>query len=260
MRWVSRHRRLSLPRLWANDFVHFAAASATVGGTYSVRVKSVAAARRNCQPLIGWAAILTKAMALTAARWPQLRQCYMPLPWPHLYEHPCCIASLVVEREWKGERAIFGDQIHAPETISLREIDDRLRGIKGAQIETLGGFRRIIRITRYPLLLRRLLWSVVLKGSGRLRARYFGTFCLNLLAGRNMQVSQSLTLHPISVFHGPLQPDGIMKLHVFFDHRVIDGAGAARWLADLEATLNRDIVAELNSELRTADDRASEHR
>ena len=101
MNWGSRHRRLSLPRLWANDFLHFAAASPTVGGSYSVRVKSVAAARRNCQPLIGWAAILTKAMALTAGRWPQFRQCYMPLPWPHLYEHPCCIANLVVEREWE---------------------------------------------------------------------------------------------------------------------------------------------------------------
>jgi 2-oxoacid dehydrogenases acyltransferase (catalytic domain) len=257
MRWVSRHRRLSLPRLWANDFVHFAAASPTVGGTFSVRVKSAAAARRNCQPLIGWAAILTKAMALTAGRWPQLRQCYMPLLWPHLYEHPHCIASFVVERMWKGERAIFGDQICGPENISLREIDTRLRTIKGAQIEALGGFRRIIRITGYPLLLRRLLWSVVLKGSGRLRARYFGTFCVNLLAGRNMQISQSLTLHAISLFHGPLQPDGIMKLHVFFDHRVIDGAGVARWVADLEATLNHDIVAELNSEAQNANDPAA---
>ncbi len=180
----------------------------------------------------------------------------MPLPWPHLYEHPDCSANLVIEREWKGERAIFCDQIPGPENISLRDIDNRLRTVKGAQIEALGSFRRIIRITKYPLLLRRLLWSLVLKGSGRLRSRYFGTFCVNLLAGRNMQISQSLTLHAISLFYGPLQSDGIMKLHVFFDHRVIDGAGAARWLADLEVTLNRDIVAELNSELQKANDRA----
>jgi 2-oxoacid dehydrogenases acyltransferase (catalytic domain) len=256
MKWGSRHRRLSLPRLWAIDAVHFAAKSPTVGGSYFIRVKSVAAARRNCQPLIGWAAILTKAMALTAGRWPELRQCYIPLPWPHLYEHPRCTANLVVEREWKGERAIFCDQIQGPESLSLREIDNRLRGMKGAQVEALGGFRRIIRITGYPLLVRRFLWSLALKGSGRLRARYFGTFCVNLLAGRNMQISQSLTLHAISLFHGPLQPDGTMKLSVFFDHRVIDGAGAARWLADLEKTLNHDIVAELNSGFQTANDRA----
>jgi 2-oxoacid dehydrogenases acyltransferase (catalytic domain) len=242
---------LSLPRLWANDYVHFAARSPTVGGTFSIRVRSVAAARRKCQPLIGWAAILTKAMALTAGRWPELRQCYMPLPWPHLYEHPCCVANLVLEREWRGEQAIFCDQIRAPESISLREIDDRLRTMKGAQIDALGGFRRIIRITGYPLLVRRLLWSLVLKGSGRLRARYFGTFCVNLLAGRNMHISQSVTLHAISLFHGPLQPDGIMKLHVFFDHRVIDGARVARWVADLEATLGRDVVAELASGLQS---------
>jgi 2-oxoacid dehydrogenases acyltransferase (catalytic domain) len=236
--------------------MHFAAASPTVGGTYSLRVRSVAVARRDCQPLIGWAAILTKAVALTAGRWPELRQCYMPLPWPHLYEHPNSVASLVVERDWKGERAIFGDQISGPENLSLREIDDRLRSMKGAQIETLGGFRRIIRITGYPLPVRRLLWNLVLKGSGRLRARYFGTFCVNLLAGRRMEISQSITLHAISLYYRPVQPDGIMKLHLYLDHRVIDGAGAARWLADLETTLNRDIVAELNGELRTANDPA----
>jgi hypothetical protein len=245
--------------MWAIDIVHFAAKAPTVGGMYSIRVKSVAAARRNCQPLIGWAAILTKAMALTAVRCPQLRQCYMPLPWPHLYEHPSCTANLVVEREWKGERAIFCDQVPGPESLALREIDNRLRGMKGARIEALGGFRRMIRITGYPFLVRRLLWSLALKGSGRLRARYFGTFCVNLLAGRNMQISQSLTLHAISLFHGPLQPDGIMKLSVFFDHRLIDGAGVARWLADLEATLNDDIVAELNSGLQAANDHAGIH-
>jgi hypothetical protein len=251
MKWGSRHRRLSLPRLWANDFVHFAAESLTAGATYSIRVTSVAAARRNCQPLIGWAAILTKAMALTAERWPELRQCYMPLPWPHLYEHPHCIVSLVLEREWKGERAIFGDQIQNPEGISLREIDNRLRTMKGAPIEALGGFRRIVRITGYPFLVRRFIWTLVLKGSGRLRARYFGTFCVNLLAARNLHISQSVTLHAISLYYGPLQPDGIMKLHVFFDHRVIDGARFVRWLADLEATLNRDVVAELVSGLQS---------
>jgi hypothetical protein len=253
MKWVSRHRRLSLPRLWANDFVHFAAQSPTVGGTYSVRLRSVAVSRRNCQPLISWSAILTKATALTAARWPELRQCYMPLPWPHLYEHPSCIANFVVERAWSGERAIFCDQIQGPESLSLREIDNRLRAMKGAQIEALGGFRRIIRITRYPFLVRRFLWNLVLKGSGRLRARYCGTFCVNLLAGRGIEVSQSVTLHAISLFHGPLQPDGTMKLQVFFDHRVIDGAGFVRWLADLETTLNRDIAAELDSGLQPAD-------
>jgi hypothetical protein len=241
-----------LPRLWANDFVHFARQSPTAGGTYTVRLRPVAAARRNCQPLIGWSAILTKATALTAAKWPELRQCYMPFPWPHLYEHPNSVANFVIERVWEGERAIFCDQIQAPESLSLREIDDRLRGMKGAEIEALGGFRRIIRFTGYPFPVRRLLWNLALKGSGRLRARYFGTFCINLFGGRSIHVSQSLTLHAISLYHGPLQPDGTMKVHVFFDHRVIDGAGAARLMADLETTLNHDIAAELNSGIQPA--------
>jgi hypothetical protein len=234
-----------------NDFVHFAAQSPTAGGTYSVRMRSVAVARRTCQPLICWAAIFTKAMALTAAKWPELRQCYMSLPWPHLYEHPHSTATFVIERMWNGERVILCDLIRWPESLSLREIDHRLRGMKGAKIEALGGFRRIIRITGYPLPVRRLLWNLALKGWGRLRARYIGTFCVNLLTGRHGHVSQSFTLHGISLYCGPLETDGTMKVCVFFDHRIIDGAGIARWLADLEATLNHDIVAELNSASQT---------
>lgn len=197
--------------------------------------------------MIGWGAIIAKAIALNAKKWPELRQCYMPLPWPHAYEHPHCVASFMIEREWEGKAAVFFDRIHQVEERPLREIDARLRAMKGAKIESLGGFRLMLRISRYPLPLRRLLWSMALKGSGRLRARYFGLFSINSIASRHSQTTQTLTLQASSWYYEPAKPDGSMSLQVFFDHRVIDGAAVRRMVSDVEKTLNSVIVAELRA-------------
>jgi hypothetical protein len=228
------------------DLMHFASKVPTGGGRVYIRAKDVAEARRRCQPLIGWSAILIKALALTAKKWPELRQSYMPFPWAHLYEHPYCVATLVVERRWQDENTVFFYRIHRPEDLSLREIDNDLREMKSAKVESVRAFRRLIRITRLPLPLRRLLWIIALRGSGRLRTRYFGSYSLNSISGRNIQASQSLTVLGTSWFYGPINADGFMPLEVFFDHRIIDGSNIKRMIDDLETTLSRDIVAELN--------------
>jgi len=247
MNLFSRYVRLSLSRLWMRDLVHFGSKARVVGGATSIRVSDVAAARRRQQPLISWNAILIKAIALTSKKWPELKRAYIPYPWPHLYEHPHSVASLVIEREWQGAHGVFFDQIHAPENKSLREIDFELNGMKRSKVEAVGGFRRLIRITRYPLPLRRLIWRIALYGSGRLKARYFGTFSLNSLTSRRLRTTQSLTLVTLSFEYGATESDGQMPFQVFFDHRVMDGVALNRLCVDLQSVLNNDIVAELNN-------------
>jgi hypothetical protein len=229
------------------DAMHFASKPPVVGGTGFLQPAAVALARRNHQPLISWGAILTRAIALTSRKWPELRQVYMPLPWPHLYEHPHCIATLAIEREWHGSKAVFFDQVHAPEEKSLREIEIQILGMKRAKVESIGGFRRLIRITRCPLPIRRMIWRSTLYGSGRLKSRYFGTFSLNMVDSRRTHTTQSLTPVTISVQYGPIEQDGMMPIQTFFDHRVIDGANVNRILVDLQVTLDHDIIAELNA-------------
>src|ERR1700686_4397189 len=130
MPWFSRYVELSLPRLWMSELAYFGNKTPIVGGTSLLRVAVVAAARRNQQPLISWGAILLKAIALTGERYPELKRCYMPLPWGHFYQHPHSVATIVVERMWRGERAVFFHQIRAAEQMSLREIDRELRWLK----------------------------------------------------------------------------------------------------------------------------------
>ncbi|MCB1435788.1 MAG: acyltransferase [Rhodobiaceae bacterium] len=244
---VSRYKSLSLPRRWIGDLAYFASKVPTVGGAVVIRVSDVAEARRQCQPLIGWNAILVKAIALTAMRQPELRQTYMPWPWPHLYQHPSCVATIVVEREWRGAPGTFFGKIKQPELRSLRDIDSRLRDLKRKEVEEVFHFRRLLRLTRYPLFLRRLVWRLAFSFSGRLKMHQFGTFSVNSIGGRDVFVSQSLALAALSWFYGPPMPDGTMHLQIFFDHRVIDGAAVKRIANELAATLNSEIIAELRA-------------
>jgi pyruvate/2-oxoglutarate dehydrogenase complex dihydrolipoamide acyltransferase (E2) component len=230
------------------DFLHFAMKVPTAGGSAVVDVSDVATARRLCPPLISWTAIFVKAIALTSKKQPELRQYYMPLPWPHIYEHPHCIAGVVVEREWRCEDAVLIGLIGEPEKKSLREIDTRIRFMKRAKVEALGSFRRLIRNTAYPLPFRRLLWRITLFGSGRLRAATCGTFWVNSIRARDVQVTQSFALVALSCFLTPVKPNGGMTLQVFFDHRVIDGVTVKRVVNEIEATLNGPILAELRGQ------------
>lgn len=247
MPWFSRYVELSLPRLWMSELVYFGNKTPIVGGTSLLRVAVVAAARRNQQPLISWGAILLKALALTSERYPELKRCYMPLPWGHFYEHPHCVATLAVERSWRGEPAVFFHQIGASEQKSLREIDRGLRWLKEAPVEAVGSFRRLIRLARCPPPIRWLIWRLALYGSGRLRSRYVGTFLLNSIPTRRGTTTQSMTTLATSFFYGAVGPNGDMPIQMFWDHRVMDGARAARLVVQLNAILCREIVAELNA-------------
>ena len=52
------------------------------------------------QACIPWPVVFAKAYALVAAGSPPLRRVYVKLPWPHLYELPRSVASIIVERDW----------------------------------------------------------------------------------------------------------------------------------------------------------------
>lgn len=212
-----------------------------------MRVREVAEARRQCQPLISWGAILVKAIALTAQRQPELRQAFMRFPWPHIYEHPHCVATYVVEREWRGEIGTFFGKIKWPEKRSLRDIDARLRKFKTNDIESVFHFRRLIQITRLPLPLRRLIWRLVYSFSGRLKMHQMGTFSLNSIGARGVAGTQSMAVVAMSWFYGPVNADGMMPIQVFFDHRVIDAMTVNRIVYEVAKTLKTEIVDELHA-------------
>lgn len=226
--------------------VHFGKKTHAAGISGIVNVAAVAAARKQSQPLVGWTAIWIKAVALAGRDWPELRTAYLPYPWPRMYVHPHTVASVVVERTWNGSLAVFVDKLSNPEARSLAEIDTVCKALKKLPIESVGGFRHLIRITRLPLLVRRMLWSFALQWSGSVRAKYMGTFSVIALPARQFEVLQNWP--PVStLYFGTLEPNGEMTVQFIGDHRVMDAMSVYRMARAIEAIMNNDIVAELTA-------------
>jgi hypothetical protein len=246
-----RNLRLSVPRRFVGDLVHFAQKVPTVPVQRRMDVSAVVAARHAAAPRPGWCAVFTKAYARVAAEVPELRRAFMGFPWAHLYEHPISVASIAIERRFQGEDGVFFVQVREPESKALTEIDQKLRDGKEAPIESVGSFRRAVRISRLPRPLRRLVWWVGLNVRGDKRAGYLGTFGVSVYAGLG-----AASLHPLSPLttalnYGVIDPAGGIDVRLIYDHRVMDGATVARALARMEEILNAEIIDELRG-LRSA--------
>jgi len=227
------------------DIVHFGMKSHAVGGNGVMNIAPLAEVLRLTRSPIDRTVLLAKALGLVARDRPEMRQCYMPLPVGHLYQHPNSVATIAVERDWQGEPAVFLDQIEAPEDRSLAEIDALYRAMQRAPLESIAGFRRLIRITRMPLAIRRGFWRLGLYGSGDLHSRYFGTFSIAATPEPRTEYMQMTTPLTISVIYGFLEPNGDMPLQILVDHRVIDGMNLFRIARELETALNDRIAGEL---------------
>lgn len=240
-----RYRPVSLPRRWVRDIMYFGRKSYSVGGNAIINIAPLVAARRAYCPSISHAALLVKAIALAGQRRPELRQAYMPFPFPHYYVHPHTVATIVFEREWRGEQVVLFDQIERPEERSLAEIDRLLRGMKRGPVEGISGFRHLIRMARIPWPIRGLVWRFGLYFSGRLRATYFGTLSINAVVARRAEVMQSVTPLTFALFYGVVEPNGDLPLQTVVDHRVIDGVPMRRIANELQSILNNELVSEI---------------
>ncbi len=210
-----------------------------------MNIAPLMAARRAARARISRTAFLTKALALVARNRAEMRQSYIPFPAAHLHQSPISVATIMVERGWRGESGLFFEQIQAPEDLSLAAIEGLCRAMRRSPVESVEGFRRLIRVTRMPLPIRRSLWRLALHGSGQLHARYFGTYSIGAISAPRTEVMQAPTPITMSVFHGYLEPNGDMPLQILVDHRVIDGMALVRIARELEAVLNEQFAAEL---------------
>jgi hypothetical protein len=240
-----RNLRLSLPRRFVCDLLHFARQVPTVPVQRRMNLAAVVAARAAATPRPSWAAVFTKAYAFVCAARPELRRSYLSFPRPHLYEHPISVASVAVERRVGDEDGVLFGHVNAAESHSLTELDRRLRAFKEQPLESIGGFRHALRVSSLPRPLRRLAWWFGLNVSGRKRAHFLGTYGVSVYAGLG-----AASLHPLSPLttalnYGVIAADGEVDVRLIYDHRVMDGATVARALQDLERVLNCEIVAEL---------------
>lgn len=237
---------LSLPRRIVCDVLHFAAGVPTNPISRRMNLATLAAARAAIPERPSWQVLFVKAFAQVAAEVPELRRAYCKLPRPHLYEYPCSVATVTIERDYDGEKSVFLAKLKDPCSRSIPALDAELSWYRTAPIPSIKPFRRLLEISRLPRPVRRALWWIGLN-VGRQRANYFGTFGLTSLASLGAE-----SLHPLSplttmLTYGVIAANGDVDVRLSYDHRVLDGAVAARALVRLESVLRSRISEELLS-------------
>jgi hypothetical protein len=206
----------------------------------------VAAARNAAADRIGWAAIFLKAYALVARELPPLRT------WlarrggllPRLVTVPKSVATLAINRHESGRDRLFFIRIKHPETRPLAELQQIIHDHATRPVAEI--FKRQAELELVPGPLRRAILRWNMQSPSPKRATRLGTFSLSTLAGLGATNRMHPTLCATSLSYAPLEADGRCVVTLICDHRVLDGATAARALQWLEQALTSDIVAELS--------------
>jgi len=258
---------LSPARRFVCDLMHASRQVPLVAVERALQIGDLIDARSELDSRPSWFAVFLKAYAIVAQERPPLRRSYLSFPWARLHQHQCNVGSLMIARRIGDEDAILSFQIRHPETLSLAEIDRRIRRARTEPIESISDFRRIFRMSRLPTLLRRLTWMFGLRTSGDWRARYGGTFGLTGVAALGATSLNLLSPLTTTLTYGVFNAKGSVVARLFYDHRVLDGVEPAGALQDLEKVLlgpildemSRLIVVERESRLGLADDPKALH-
>ncbi len=209
------------------------------------------AARKGSFQRIGWAAIFAKAYALVSQETPELRQTYISYPWARIYQHPSSIVSISVNRfdETIGCERLFWTRIRNVESLSLLDIQSAVEQYQHADVTTLFPDGRLLESLPSPL--RTFFWHILMRWTGRKRARKLGTFSLSTLATYGTTNHAHPLVVTTSLSYGPLDNEACSTVTLQADHRVLDGAIAARALVSLEEKLQNEIVNELHTTSRS---------
>lgn len=239
-------RKISTPRRLVADLMHASHRVPFVTLIRSVQVRPLLEARAQAGAPPGWAAIFVKAFAIVAREQPALRTLHVNWPWPTLYELPRSVAMLTIARSEDGEDCVLLERITAPDEIALAEVDALIRHAKDAPAGEVPAFRKMLAVTRLPLPLRRLLWTIGLN-LGRHRAKYFGSFGVTSVAAFGPGQLHALSPGPFVLSYGVVGPDQAIEVVLRWDHRVTDAAPMAKALTRLEEVLNGEIAAEIRA-------------
>lgn len=244
---VGRYYSVSYFRRLVTDLMYFSAKVPSVTIERHMDLARLVAARRACTPPPTWSAIFAKAYALVAARTPVLRTSYLTFPWPRFYEHFTNIATLNIDRQLADERVVVVAHVASPESRTLQEIDAIIHAHQEEPVESILSYRQAARLSRVPWPFRRMVWWAALNVFGSIRCRNFGTFSITSLGSQGAGITHTVPLGTSQLHYGMFDATGGLEMRMTFDHRVLDGATAARALEDLETALLNEIVPECAS-------------
>ncbi|TKT81086.1 hypothetical protein [Aquamicrobium sp. LC103] len=236
--------KLSAPRRLVGDLMRFSIGVPRITVQRQMNIRPLVQARAGQEARPSWSVLFLKGYALLARSTPELRQAYVKLPWPQLYQYPTSVASVAYEREHDGERAVLLSRIKGPEHHSIGELEALLKEARTLPVMEVRDFRRALKLARMPTPLRRFVMWLGLN-FGRQRANYFGTFQFSVYSGLGAESLNPLTPLTTLLNYGTIGKDGSVTVRIHYDHRVMDGAVVARALEKFEEILNGAVADEV---------------
>ncbi|MFM7151669.1 MAG: hypothetical protein ACKO23_17725, partial [Gemmataceae bacterium] len=201
--------KLSAARNMVIEMMHHARKVPSIPVARICNLAPLAAVRRQIPSAPSWTTLFIRGYGLVARRLPGLRQAYMPLPFPHIYQHPHSVCALVVEREWQGEAVLVAGRVREPEALSLKEIGERIRALRETPVQEVAEFRQVLRLGRMPRIIRRLALSYALYlGGGFRRAKRLGTFMVSSYGTLGAEQLHPLTPLTTLLTFGPISTEG----------------------------------------------------
>lgn len=211
-------------------------------------------------------ALLLKAIAIAQRAHPDTRTALLPFGRTVVFNN--IVAGFTVERFIGSQPTLFFGAIEEPDTKSIAEISSELRAHAEADLEKIWQLNLQSKFTWMPWLLRRLiLWIGVRNPAVRLKCMG-ATFGLSSLGkfGLKAMIPPCVTTSTFgvgTVEQRPVVRDGkvevrkMMTLTLNFDHRLIDGAPAARFLNDVQKLMEGGLEKYLQEELHEIASRIS---
>jgi hypothetical protein len=240
-------RKISMPRRLVADLMHASIRIPFVSLSRPLDLRQLLEARALAAQPPGWAAIFVKAFALVAKEQPILRTLYVKWPWPSFYELPRSIAMVAIARVEDGQDCVLPQKVTAADELPLTEVDAQIRLAKDAPIGEVPAFRKMLRVTEMPLLLRRVMWLIGLN-FGRQRANWFGSFGVTSVAAYGAGELHALSPGPFILSYGVVDQNRTIDVVIRWDHRITDAALIAKALTRLEQVLNAEIATELRGQ------------
>ncbi|HEY9773523.1 MAG TPA: 2-oxo acid dehydrogenase subunit E2 [Planktothrix sp.] len=203
-------------------------------------------------------ALLIKAIAIAQRNHPTSRT--QMLPNGKLVQFNNIEAQFTVERFINDQPGLFFGSIKQPDTKSLIDITEELRIYGSEPIEKVPQLEIEHRFSKYPRWLRQVILFFGMRYPS-IRLRYMGaTFGLSSLGkyGARNVISPSVITSMFCIGEVERRPKVVgdtitispqLSIVLNFDHRVIDGAAAARFMADIIGLLEGGLETYIADEI-----------
>lgn len=207
-------------------------------------------------------AVLLKAIAIAQQHHPATRSA--KLPWGAVVTFNDIVAGFTVERQVDCGPAVFLGTIMQPDSKPLTDIALELKAYAEDDLDSIPQLAIENRFAGMPWLFRKLILWLGTR-IPRIRLRYLGaTFGLSSLGKYGIKAivppSVCTSIFGIGaveeravVRDGAIAVRPVMTLTYNFDHRLIDGAPAARFLDEIKNLLEGGLACYLGDEIDTTD-------